>query len=221
MRPITALLMVAALGCSFGCREKEAAEKPGKPVETDLLVRYHFVGTASLAGNPNATKLKELWTLPQTGRLVEQTLQKLAHAPRTLYGERISPAQDERGALLLRPLLDDLLQSESFLQMRAPAGAATEWTLLVQLSAERLKVWRAGLKELLQLWKLGTTTTNTIEGFPAWEVKRTDPPTLVRFVEAGSWLALGLGPNNLAGVGEAARRIKAGGRPIAAAICRD
>src|SRR5439155_721165 len=73
------------------------------------------------------------------------------------------------------------------------------------------------LKELMQLWGLGAPVTNTVEGFAGWEVKRTAAPALVRWVEAGQWLVLCIGQNDLAASGEAARRIRTGGRPIAAA----
>ena len=167
-----------------------------------------------MANNSNAAKLRELWNLPETRRFVEQTLHKLAHAPRTFYGERVAPAQDERGAALLRPLLDDLLLNESFLQVRGPADQTAEWTLLVRLPADRLPVWRAGLTELMRLWGMGAAATNTVEGFAAWEVKGTDARARMRCVEAGQWLVLGIGRNDLPEVGEAARRIKGAGRPI-------
>ena len=130
-----------------------------------MLVRCHFVGTASLSNNTNATKLKELWSLPETQRLAEQTLLKLAHAPRTLYGEQVTTSQDDRGAALLRPLFDDLLRQEFFLQVRGPADKTAEWTLLAQLPDDRIKAWRANLKELMQLWGLGAPVTNNVEGF--------------------------------------------------------
>src|SRR6266545_556000 len=217
MKPFTALLSIAALMCGVGCRRQEAGEKTSPPVEGAVLVRWHSVGTTSLADNTNAAKLKELWNLPETRRLAEQTFQRLAHASRALYADRITSAQDERGGALLRPMLEDLLRYESFLHVRGPADRTAEWTLLVQLPADRLNVWRASLRELAQLWSLGAPATNAIEGFAAWEIKRTDAPTLVRCVEAGTWLVLGFGPSNLTGVGEAVLRIKADGRPVSVA----
>jgi hypothetical protein len=218
MRSITVILIASGLVCSAGCERKDAGERAGQksgPVAgTEILVRTHFLGTESLATNTNGTRLRELWNLPNSRRLVEQTLNKLAHSPRTLYSEAVAPAQDERGAALLRPLLDDLLRHESFLQVRGPADKRAEWTLLAHLPADRLKGWQAGLAELMQLWKLGAPVTNTVEGFPAWEVRRPAGPALVRWVEAGQWLAIGIGPEGLPALGEAARRIHAGGRPI-------
>ena len=146
----------------------------------------------------------------------EQTLQKLAHAPKVFYGDKINAQQDERGATLLRPLLDDLIRSESFLQVRGPSIKQAEWTLLAQLPADRLKAWSTALSELTRLWNLGAPTASAIEGFPASEVKRSAAPNLVRWVEAGQWFVLGVGQDNLPAVAAAARQIKAGGRPVPA-----
>ncbi|HKS37114.1 MAG TPA: hypothetical protein VJW76_07995, partial [Verrucomicrobiae bacterium] len=181
----------------------------------EVLARYHFPGAAQLAKNPAAAKLKEIWGLPESRRLVEQTLQKLSHAPKTLYGGQVTPAQDERGAAILRPLLDDLLNHESFLQVRGTADRTAEWTLLVHLPSDRRNAWTAGLSELLLLWNLGAPTTNAVEGFDGWELKRKDAPNVIRYVLAGDWLALGVGHNALPAFEEAVRRVKAGGRPIA------
>jgi hypothetical protein len=217
MRFATLIAIVAALACGVGCGKKESGAKTGPAPAADVLVRCHFVGSSSLASNTHAAKLKELWDLPEAGRLAGQTLQKLAHSPRVFFGDQITQDQVERGAALLQPMLNDLLHQETFLQVRGPADKTAEWTILVQLPAERITVWRASLTELMQVWKLGAPMTNTLEGFPAWEVKRSSAPALIRCVEAGKWLALGIGQNQLSGVNEAARRIKTGGRPIAVA----
>ena len=148
------------LAAGPGCRKTESAPTATASVSSDILAGYHFAGTASLAGNSNASKLREIWALPETGKFQEQTLQKLAHAPKVLYGDKINAEQDERGAALLRPLLDDLIRSESFLQVRGTAIKQAEWTLLAQLPPDRLKAWSAALSELTRLWNLGAPTAS-------------------------------------------------------------
>src|SRR2546426_9132505 len=46
------------------------------PYTTLFRSGYHFVGTKQLANNPVAAKLKELWALPESKRLTEQTLDR-------------------------------------------------------------------------------------------------------------------------------------------------
>ena len=96
MKVFTVISIVAALACGAGCGKKDDGEKPAQKVNTDVLIRCHFVGTASLIHNTNAARARELWTLPESRRLVDQTLQKLAHAPRTLCGDRVTAAQATR-----------------------------------------------------------------------------------------------------------------------------
>ena len=215
MRRIIVMLFAFGFVFGTGCRKKEAAK--AEPVSSEVLTRYHFLGAAQLEKNPAGAKLKEIWNLPESRRLAEQTLQKLAHAPKTFYGEQITPVQEERGAAILQPLLGDLFNHESFLQVRGPADRTAEWTFLAHLPADRLKAWSAGLSELLLLWNLGTPATNAVEGFAGWELKRSNAPGLVRYAQAGEWLVLGAGQNALPVWEEAVRRIKSGGRPIATA----
>ena len=216
MRKLITVSVLAALAAGSGCRKKESAPTAPAAVSSDVLAGYHFVGTAPLANNSNASKLREIWALPETRKFEEQTLQKLAHAPKVFYGGSINAEQDERGAALLRPLLDDLIRSESFLQVRGPGIEQAEWTLLAQLAPDRLKAWSAALSELTRLWNLGAPSASALEGFAASEVKRSAAPNLLRWAEAGQWFVLGVGQDNLPAVVEAARQIKAGGRPIPA-----
>src|SRR5438093_1714395 len=216
MRKLITVSMLAALAAGPGCRKTEPAPTATASVSSDILAGYHFAGTASLAGNSNASKLREIWALPETGKYQEQTLQKLAHAPKVLYSDKINTEQDERGAALLRPLLDDLIRSESFLQVRGTPIKQAEWTLLAQLPPDRLKAWSAALSELTRLWNLGAPAASALEGFAGSEVKRSAAPKLLRWVEAGPWFVLGVGEDNLPAVVAAARQIKAGGRPIPA-----
>jgi hypothetical protein len=195
-----------------GCNKK--GESESKTDGPSLLARSHFVGSRHLSSGTDAAKLREIWALPETRQLLEQTLLKLTHAPRTFYGDRISSAQDERGAALLRPLLDNLLGEESFFQVRGPADQHAEWTLLIELPAERLKVWTSSLEELANLWGLGRPTERTVEGYAAREIKRTNAPNLVVWAEAGQWLVLSIGQNSLPTFSEALGRIKSTGRPI-------
>src|SRR5437870_12012140 len=115
MRKLITLSVLAALAAGSGCRQKESAPTAPAAVSSDILAGYHFVGTAALANNSNAAKLREIRALPETGKFEEQTLQKLAHAPKVFYGGRINAEPDQPGAALPGPPLDDLIRSEAFL----------------------------------------------------------------------------------------------------------
>ena len=215
MRKYIIIPLLAGLMCASACRKKDATPTAAEAPVSEVLAQYHFVGSAQLAGNTNAAKLKEILALAETRDFIGQTLQKLSHAPRTFYGDKVT--EDARGASLLRPLLDDLPAHESFLQVRGTADLKAEWTLLVQLPTDRMKLWGSNLGELMNVWKLGVVATNTADGFPVGEVKRSDAPNLIRWVEAGQWLVLGVGQNSLPTVDESVKRIKTAGRPVPSA----
>ena len=216
MRKFITVSILAALAAGPGCSKKESAPTVAAGASSDILAGYHFVGTGALAGLSDAAKLREIWALPETRKFEDQTLQKLAHAPKVFYGGKISAEQEARGAALLRPLLDDLVRSESFLQVRGPAIKQAEWTLLVQLPPDRLKAWSAALSELSRLWNLGAPASSALEGLAVSEVKRGSAPNLLQWVEAGQWFVLGVGQDKLPAVVEAARQVKAAGRPVPA-----
>jgi len=212
MKPVVVCLVAAGLSLLVGCQRDEAAATP----ESDVLVRSHFAGLARLVNDPKSTKLKEVSALSQTTALRGQTLQKLARAPETLFKGRISPEQMEQGAALLRPLLDDLVDEESLLEVRGRDVKNPEWMLAMAVRAGRKALWQTNLAALVQAWGLGPVSRATVEGFAVAEVKRAQSPTLVRWVDAGSWLVLGVGNAPLSATDRVVRTLKSTGRPGAA-----
>jgi len=213
MKPWIGLLVAVGLTLQTGCRPKENPTSGGDGLE--LLARWHFVGTGTVS--TNSGKLAEIWKKPETRQLAEQTLQKLSHVPRTLFPGAVDAAQDERGAALLLPLIGELVRTESFALIRSKGDQPAEWTALVNLPGGRAREWKAAITELVQLWKLGSVATNTVEGVPCLEVRRSGDPGLVRWAEAGDWFVLGVGRENTATANEAMRRLKSGSRPVPAA----
>jgi len=212
MKPVAVCLVIAGMGLLVGCQRDEAAAVP----ESDVLVRSHFAGLARVVNDPKSTKLKEINSLPQSAALREQTLQKLARAPKTLFKDRVSAEQADQGAALLRPLLEDLLDEESLLEVRGRDVQSPEWTLAVAVKADRKVLWQTNLAALVQVWGLGTVSRATLEGFAVAEVKRAQSPTLVRWVDAGPWLVLGVGNAPLSATDRLVRTLKTTGRPGAA-----
>lgn len=195
-----------------GCQRDEAAAVP----EPDVLIRSHFAGLTRVVAAPQSTKLREIIGLPQTAALREQTLQKLARAPQTLFEGQVSPDLVERGATWLRPLLNDLLDEETLLEVRGRDVRNPEWTLAVALKPDRKALWQTNLLTWVQAWGLGTVSRTTIEGCAAVEVKRTQSPATVRWVDAGGWLVLGVGDAPMVATDRLVKTIKSTGRPGAA-----
>jgi hypothetical protein len=215
MRFCIVTLGVVALVLATGCGRKE-----GPATATDsssTLVRWHFVGTGQLAADTNAAKLKSIWDLPETQRVVEQTAMKLSHTARTLFPDSVDPAQDQRVAALLRPMIDELPRTESYGQVRRDADRPVEWTLLVRLSANRSGVWSSNITELMGVLKAGDVTTKSSGGTASHEVRRTGNPGVIRWAVDRDWFALSVGRESTPALDGAMRQIKQSGRPVGVA----
>ncbi|MEW6303353.1 MAG: hypothetical protein AB1705_07785 [Verrucomicrobiota bacterium] len=137
---------LAGAGLMLGCSREAppsappAAEAPAVQKAEDIsLLQLHFIGARHLAGNTNAAKLKELWALPESAALRDQSLDRVAAQLPAWLG---APKE----AAAWRPLLADALQNEWVLTAREDAaGAAREWTLAIRLEEARANEWKNAL----------------------------------------------------------------------------
>src|SRR5258706_16255255 len=81
---------------------------------TETLACVHWLGLNQIELDPNPAQFMKMWQLPQTAVLVKPTLDKLSRWP----GGGVSNA----AAALIRPLLDDLVTSEFYLEVSTPTN---------------------------------------------------------------------------------------------------
>lgn len=209
MRKIPGLFALACLSLSWGCSQSPAPAPRRTP---ELIARYHFVGSGRLAGNTNAARFSQIWSLAATAALREQTLQKLARAGREFLC--LPPGGTNAGqATLLRPLLDDLIQAESLAEWRGPTHTPVEFALAVRLDDARANVWQTRLREFVSTAAGAKSLDAPIEGFPGWEVRISSPAGLFRFTRAGEWIVLGSGRDPLRLQSGWVQQIKTSRRP--------
>lgn len=158
--PLVSLLLVVVLtalgplGCSpskpapgSGVTNAPASTLQAPTQSTAPLARLHWLGKKRLAAEPNATNFMAIWNLPESARLEAQTLDKLATAPwRLLPG--VAPLSNAPTALL-RPLLDDLVQEECYLEVAGDTNRPTEFVLAVRLPDDRAALWQTNLPVIL------------------------------------------------------------------------
>src|SRR5882757_7350227 len=116
VRSITLNLLALFLLVSAGaCKKSESAAGMAAipPASGELLARIHWLGKKRLAAETNAAFFMGLWNLPETARLEAQTLDKLAAAP---WRVLLKSTDTNVPSALLRPLLEDLLQEEWYLE---------------------------------------------------------------------------------------------------------
>src|SRR4051812_19367470 len=122
-----ASLFVILLGVFVaGCDDKTNSTGSNLP-----LYRSHFIGMGKVVQGTNASKLKEVWALPASHQVRKEALDKIATAPFQLWRKSLPSGARDQSALI-RPLLDDLLSSESFIELKG-ASAKYDAVLAIEL----------------------------------------------------------------------------------------
>lgn len=144
-----ALIGLVCAGCGKATPPELPASASG-PLATNSAsaLRFHWIGKKKLATEANATNFMAIWNLPESTKLEAQTLDKLALAPWRLWST--NPPLSNASSAMLRPLLEDLVQEEWYLEARGGAKESGEFMLAVRLSAERAARWRTNLPVVLQ-----------------------------------------------------------------------
>jgi hypothetical protein len=181
------------------------------PPAPDLIARIHFAGAGQISTATNAVAFTNLWCSPEAQALREQTLNKLSRAPYDWLKQKILSSTND-GAGQLRPLLDDLLSAEWFLQIRDATNGSPEFALAIRLDAGRAQLWQTNLGNVLEAW----TVMPVEKKQNGWKLKKHLPPNLIQFVRAGDWVVFGWGQDNLLLNDELVRRVLDEKRPAPA-----
>ncbi|MBI5773125.1 MAG: hypothetical protein HZA89_05190 [Verrucomicrobia bacterium] len=219
MRNLFASLLAAALVAAPGCK-KQDAETPARPASppkadaaaAETWLRLHFVGWQPLAASNAAPKLQQVFALPDSKALRDETLDKLASS---LPGLLFLPtnAVTTNHAALLRPLLEDLGRTEMFFELRGQGGRVASWSLALQLDDTRAKLWQTNLRQTLApVWQLAATAGKN----PGWGGRRAGVEGTMNFAQVGAWAVLGFAAQSSAWT-ELVEKISTTGRPIEAA----
>jgi len=207
------LVIIALLsaGLVAGCRKSQpdlnqssdlpASPKPEEPL-AETVAQIHWLGKKRLAVETNAAHLMSIWRLPESETLGKQTLDKLALAPwRLLKGDA---ATNGAPTALLRSLLYDLVQEESYLEVRNFTNQPGEMVFAIRLDKERAGVWQTNLAAVIESLT-GSRVTPTNGG---WSLKDNGVPGLIELIRAGDWTVVGLAPEQNRLLADALARIQ-------------
>jgi hypothetical protein len=170
--------------------------------------RLHFIGTEKLFADPGAAKLKEAWQKFGTVALRNAVLDRCARLPFAAASNVVAKGSTDQGPTF-RPLLDDLLQNEFYLDAPAAGGI----TVAVQLPEARAKAWDANLRQAVGAWKLGAAEPLKANGFDGWQAGAKGKPASIRAGRAGSWFLVSAGVARTDVEDGLVAAIKADGRP--------
>lgn len=208
-------IVAAALGLGLvllvgGCFEQTAGPRTYK----GPLFRYHYSGRAGLPAGTNAARFKEIEALPSTAALRADIAQKFAATLPTFWRDSL-PAGATDQTPLLKPLLEDLLTTEAFIEARGAPGNV-DLVVAVSVADDRAQMWDRNLRQLASAWKLGTPKDVSAEGFKGWEVKKSPAPDTLQVYRAGKWTIVGLGHGRLIQLPVLLAEARKSGRPVPA-----
>jgi hypothetical protein len=194
---LAALLVGLGGGCGKSTPGEGAAGRPpsnlSAPPAAETAGRLHWIGMKRLAAETNAASFLKVWTLPETAKLEAQTLDKLAlwlgtGGQVSVTSNRLagnsnqlsvignqSPVANHPVAALLRPLLGDLVQEESYLEIRSGTNQFGELALAIRLEDPRARLWQTNLAAAFESLT-GTRPTPVTNG---WTAQVQSPKTKV------------------------------------------
>jgi len=179
------------LTISFCAVMTVAAAKAAPP--PDLMARMHFIGADRISADTNSAAFTNFFCSAEAQALRAQTLNKLSHFPYTWFKSRMAAGASD-GADQLRPLLDDLLKSEWFLEIRARTNGVPETALAIRLNTARAELWSKNLAAVLQNWT-GLRISQDRPG--VWWLKKHEAPNLFQFNRSDDWVVIDCGQDNL------------------------
>lgn len=135
-----ALVVINPLGSS-------AAEHAGLPNAPRVIARFHSVGFRQASPSNDATVFREIWALPASAKLRQDTLDKLAIA--LIKAIDANKDREQRGVRLLRPLLDDLVDAEWVLEVVEHPQDLLESAVALRLDETRSRLWQTNWSQLL------------------------------------------------------------------------
>lgn len=177
------LVVIAFTACSV-----KVASSSRRTGADPLILRAHFVGSAQLFAGADAAKLKAAWSQPSAAELRDELLARAALVPAFWLGDAL-PKGSSSQTNLFRPLLDDVLANESYVD----AVATPEFVLAVKVSDARARVWQTNLWQALVNWKLGQPAAVKLANAAGFELKTAGLPGAFRCLRAGEWIVVSAG----------------------------
>ena len=154
------------------------------PLAPDSVLRVHWVGKQTLGTAASAYSFMRLWNLPETKQVEAQLLGKLCNAPWQRAANEPPAANNASAAL--QPLLDDILNEETCLEVRESNGAQ-QLVLAVRVNNTSATRWMVNLADVLSSLE-GTFPTKR---GPGWFLNSARTKTAYELERAGAWIVVG------------------------------
>jgi len=113
------------------------------------LLRVSFPGFDKIEGSANGVTLQEVRKFPASVALREKALDRLGGYIVSKLGNLDSEKED-RVRNLIRPLLGDLFQKQTYIEIGDRDQNGLHWTLAVDLDESRRSFWRTNCSAILE-----------------------------------------------------------------------
>jgi hypothetical protein len=175
----------------------------------ESVARIHWIGKDRISTNIDFMRL---WTMSESLRLEEQTLDKLSAGPWRFIRSQSNPASTN----LLHPLLQDLVDHEFYLQIDQPTGSANqpgELVLAIRLTDSRARLWQTNVVAALEsLTPLHVDKSSSGRHF----LKKHHVPNLIEITRVGQWTLLGAAQDHNRLLDQTVSRIQSSSPPFQA-----
>jgi hypothetical protein len=216
LNTLKALALIATL---VFLGQLDVISAPASAAASDVVAHIHWLGKKAVAADTNAAGLMKIWNLPETARLQAEIVDKFSGAPWRLLRGVNNPGSTN----LLRPLINDLIDDETFIEIRQPAGqpnAPGEMVVAIRMDDEHARLWNTNLATAL------SSLTNLNPALPrpsplaphsslGWTLKKHHVPNLIQLGRAGEWTVLGAAHERNALFDETLSRLKREKSPFA------
>jgi hypothetical protein len=172
-----------------GCKKKETATEKesatGATPAGETVAQVHWLGKDKINAETNSGYFIGVWNLPQSQKLQSHFLDQLALAPlhvlltnQPISSTNLPATQTNHPSFaLLRPLLDDLMTKETFLELSKNTKGSIDAGLAIRLDAPRSALWTTNLPQAFK-------TLSAAPGMADYHVEIDG---------SGDWTFIGLG----------------------------
>jgi len=143
----------------------------GKGSKPETVVRWHFAGTKQLATVKELKTLREILALPESDPFRDAAVATLANKAGLHFAQAGSTNANPAVVNLLKPLLTDLIQNESRLELSAREGKDASWVCAVRLEPGRADGWS---KSLVDLARSAQMSVSDSSGEKSWTAAKDD-----------------------------------------------
>ena len=176
-----------SLGLLFSSTVVPGAAEPVEP-----WLEWHYVGAKALKEHPDAITVREIFRLPESKRLSEILIAKLARTPeKHVFGpQSLTPPARLR---LLKLLLADMLQFESTGALAGPLDETMTLSLGIKLPGPKVDEWDRMFRRYLGMlgWPAPDQDSET-EGV-SWTTRYEGKPQQAQMLQHGDWLFISIG----------------------------